>query len=67
MSNKQEPTNEQPATRPTRSVRVGRVDISVSGDTVTLSLWQRPAVASTVNVVQLERWALRQMRESVFT
>lgn len=52
--------------RPARSVRAGRVDICVSGDTVTLKLWQRPGVASTVNVVQLERWALRQMREGVF-
>jgi hypothetical protein len=52
--------------RPARSVRAGRVDICVTGDTVTLKLWQRPGVASTVNLVQLERWALRQMREGVF-
>jgi len=49
-----------------RALRAGRVDISVEGDSVTLTLWARPGVASTVKVAQLERWALRQLREGVF-
>lgn len=54
------------ATKAQRAVRVGRVDICVVGDTVTLRLWERPGVASKVSAVQLERWALRQLREGVF-
>ena len=47
-------------------IRVGRVEIIVRGETVELRLWQRDGVSAEVNASQLERWAIRQMRDGVF-
>lgn len=56
--------DKKPAPQP--SITARRVIITVDGDVVILRLADRPGVESRVSTQQLERWAIRQMREGVF-
>lgn len=48
------------------SIVVGKVELEVEGETVRIHLRDRPGVSYTVSLGQLERWAIRQLREGVF-
>jgi len=52
--------------KPGAEIKVGRVELKLSGDEVIIRMIDRPAVCSKVSVAQLERWAIRQLREGVF-
>lgn len=50
-----------------QTIVVGRLALRHVGDELQITLLDKPGVVGVVSAKQLERWAMRQLRENVFS